>query len=147
MIVVVDASAMLALFDPASQGHRGVLMAAVARSEITLVAPHLMWSEATSALHLLVNRGRIDGSTALQRLSLLDAAPVRSENPPGLHRRAWDIADLMGWGRTYDAEYCALADLIGGTLITDDGRLVRAAEGRLSFVTSLKGADELLSGG
>jgi predicted nucleic acid-binding protein len=39
----------------------------------------------------------------------------------------------MGWTRTYDAEYCALAELLDCELVTTDGRL-RAAGQRLGYV-------------
>lgn len=138
--MVVDASAMLVLSDPSSHDRLARLVAAIETAAVTPIAPHLMWSEATSILHLLLNHGRIDAPAAESRRALLESAPVRAENPPGLLRRAWEIADRMGWGRTYDAEYCALADMAGGRLVTGDARLVRAAQGRLPFVDSLDGA-------
>jgi predicted nucleic acid-binding protein len=39
----------------------------------------------------------------------------------------------MGWGRTYDAEYVALATLLGCRLVTLDTRLRRGAD-RLGMV-------------
>jgi predicted nucleic acid-binding protein len=46
---------------------------------------------------------------------------------------AWRIADSLGWAKTYDAEYCALASLLDCRLVTVDGRLRRGAD-RLGFV-------------
>ncbi len=71
----------------------------------------------------------------MARLALdrLENAPVK----PGRHRElgleAWRIADLLGWAKTYDAEYVALASLLGARLVTADRRLRRAAD-RLRFV-------------
>jgi predicted nucleic acid-binding protein len=41
----------------------------------------------------------------------------------------------LGWAKTYDAEYVALARLLGCRLVTLDARLRRGAD-RLGFVIS-----------
>jgi len=43
---------------------------------------------------------------------------------------AWAVADELGWAKTYDAEYVALARALGCRLVTVDARLKRGA-GRL----------------
>jgi predicted nucleic acid-binding protein len=48
---------------------------------------------------------------------------------------AWRIADELGWAKTYDAEYVALAGLLGCRVVTLDGRLRRRAE-QLGFVVT-----------
>jgi predicted nucleic acid-binding protein len=45
------------------------------------------------------------------------------------------VADELGWAKTYDAEYVALAGLLGCLLVTLDARLRRSAD-RLGFVVS-----------
>lgn len=47
--------------------------------------------------------------------------------PAGLQERAWQIADDLGWAKTYDAEYVALAQLSDAPLLTTDARLARSA--------------------
>lgn len=42
-----------------------------------------------------------------------------------LHERAWTLADELGWAKTYDAEYVALAQILDIPLLTVDGRLAR----------------------
>ena len=91
-----------------------------------LVAPHLMWSEASSVLHELVWRKEISddlAETALQRLSDADISPRR---PKGLIDDAWGIAERLGWAKTYDAEYLALARLLRCRLLTTDAKLKTA---------------------
>ncbi len=58
---------------------------------------------------------------------------IATRRPRDLRDRAWEIADRMGWARTWDAEYCALAEILGCELVTTDGRL-RAAGQRLGYV-------------
>jgi len=48
---------------------------------------------------------------------------------------AWSLADEMGWAKTYDAEYVALARLLGCRLVTLDRKL-RTATVRYGFVVS-----------
>ncbi|WP_353864929.1 type II toxin-antitoxin system VapC family toxin [Svornostia abyssi] len=104
-----------------------------------LIAPPLMWSEARATLRLQVWQGRVpvqDGELMLDRLERLDVAP---RAPARLGREAWAVARELGWARTYDAEYVALARLTGRRVVTLDGRLRRGAD-RLGLVV---GIDEL----
>jgi predicted nucleic acid-binding protein len=54
-----------------------------------------------------------------------------------LGAEAWRIADELGWAKTYDAEYLALALLLGCRVVTVDGRLRRGAD-RLGIVISME---------
>jgi predicted nucleic acid-binding protein len=92
-----------------------------------LVAPALLWSEVRSALHEARWRGDIEADDAGEALARLESCPVRSTVDPRLGRTAWEIADELGWAKTYDAEYVALARLLGCRVVTLDGRLLRGA--------------------
>jgi len=100
-----------------------------------LVAPALMWSEARSTLHLGLIKGRISAEHATAQHERLEACPVRQAEERELGRRAWKIAEQFGWGRTYDAEYVALAQILDCRLVTLDGGLRRGAD-RLGFVVT-----------
>jgi predicted nucleic acid-binding protein len=92
-----------------------------------LVAPGLMWSEARSALHETRWRGEITAEAAEAMRERLESCPVKRRHPADLGRRAWQVADALGWARTYDAEYVALAQMLDCPLLTVDARLARGA--------------------
>ncbi|HZQ63872.1 MAG TPA: type II toxin-antitoxin system VapC family toxin [Gaiellaceae bacterium] len=100
-----------------------------------LVAPALMWSEARSALHELRRRGEVSTADAEASRARLERCPVEVRRPRALGDQAWRIADDLGWAKTYDAEYVALARLLDCRLVTLDARLRRSTE-HLGFVIS-----------
>jgi predicted nucleic acid-binding protein len=98
-----------------------------------LVAPPLMWIEAASTLHAILWRGELHREQAEPMLDRVLTAPVRSLEPDGLSREAWKVADELGWAKTYDANYVALARLLACRLVTLDARM-RRGTARLGFV-------------
>ncbi|CAN5191995.1 hypothetical protein BH18CHL2_BH18CHL2_08120 [soil metagenome] len=100
-----------------------------------LVAPPLMWSEARSVLHELAWRREVEAADAIATRDRLDRCPVERREHAQLAWAAWRLADELGWAQTYDAEYVALAFLLGCRLLTLDSRLHRGAA-RLGFVIS-----------
>jgi predicted nucleic acid-binding protein len=98
-----------------------------------LVAPPLMWIEAVSTLHAMLWRGELRREQAEPVLGRVLAAPVQRDEPDGLAREAWKVADELGWAKTYDANYVALARLLSCKLVTLDARM-RRGTARLGFV-------------
>ncbi len=127
MTLVLDASAAF----PACVSPDGFRR--FAREE--LVAPPLLWSEVRSALREAAWRGEISRTAALAALEVLEADRIRPRLDRRLGRTAWRVADDLGWIKTYDAEYVALALLLNCRLVTLDTRLRRAA-GRIVEVVS-----------
>lgn len=99
-----------------------------------LVAPPLMWSEITSSLREAVWRRQLSKEASLEGLDRLRKAPIRRSSPKNLYVEAWLVAQELGWAKTYDAEYVALAKLNGCRLVTRDARLQRGA-GHLIEIT------------
>jgi indolepyruvate ferredoxin oxidoreductase alpha subunit len=46
-----------------------------------------------------------------------------------LQRRAWELADQLGWASTYNAEYVALTQLQADAFVTLDAALARSVKG------------------
>ncbi|MCW3020350.1 MAG: hypothetical protein JWN10_2658 [Solirubrobacterales bacterium] len=58
---------------------------------------------------------------------------MKRKTHPRLLDETRRVASELGWAKTYDAEYVALASLLGCRLVTIDGRPRRGAD-RLGFV-------------
>jgi predicted nucleic acid-binding protein len=93
-----------------------------------------MWSEASSVLHELRWRKEISGELATIALDRLGAAEVSPRRPKGLIEEAWRVADRLGWAKTYDAEYLALARLLKCRLLTTDMKLKAAGSGLVNVI-------------
>ena len=92
-----------------------------------LVGPAILPSEVLSTLHELSWRREISPELARRAVERMHEAPHRIENPDDLADNAWDVADSLGWAKTYDAEYVALARILDCPLVTLDGRMARSA--------------------
>jgi predicted nucleic acid-binding protein len=94
-----------------------------------LLAPTLLRSQTLSALHETVRRGNLPADVARERLARINKMPIRLLGDAVLRRRAWEIADQLGWASTYDAEYIALTQLQADAFVTLDEKLARSVEG------------------
>ncbi len=92
-----------------------------------LIAPPLLASEVTSILCEMAYRDEVPPDHARTAVVSLMGLPIRYERPDGLPERAWDLARSLGWAKTYDAEYLALALINNAPLFTIDERLRRGA--------------------
>jgi predicted nucleic acid-binding protein len=94
-----------------------------------LLAPTLLRSQTLSALHEAVQRGELPADVARDRLARIGRMKIRLLGDAVLRRRAWDLADQLGWASTYDAEYVALTQLQADAFVTLDAKLARSVEG------------------
>ncbi len=107
-----------------------------------LLAPTLLRSQTLSALHETVHAGGLPSEIARERLAWIWALPMRLLGDATLRRRAWKIADELGWADTYTAEYIALTQLQGDAFVTLDAELARRVDGIVAVAT----IDALLTG-
>jgi predicted nucleic acid-binding protein len=105
------------------------------RLEHELLAPTLLRSQTLSALHEAVHSGELSAEVALERLDRIQAMPIRLLGDAVLRRKAWKVAEQMGWAKTYDAEFVALTQLQADALVTLDAELARSVEELVTTAT------------
>jgi predicted nucleic acid-binding protein len=110
-----------------------VLLLASAGAEIPgaheLLAPTLLRSQTLPALHEAVHRSDVPPDVAQNRLARIGGMPIRLLGDAVLRRRAWDVADRLGWASTYNAEYVALTQLQADAFVIVDADLARSVQG------------------
>lgn len=78
-------------------------------------------------LHESAWRKDISSEQARKTLDAFERAPIRERRPKSLGSVAWQVADDLGFAKTHDAEFLALAQILGCRLVTLDKRLLRGA--------------------
>lgn len=120
-------------------GCRAVLHLAREEIEVSaeheLLAPTLLRTQTLSALHEAVHGGELSPDVAPDRLTRIWTLPIRLLGDAVLRRRAWDLAEQLGWAETYDAEYVALTQLQADAFITLNTELARRVEGIVPTAT------------
>ena len=67
-------------------------------------------------------------------MARLMESPIQRRSPRRVYVEASRLAVDLGWAKTYNAEYVALARMLAVPLLTRDARLVRGASRVLSAV-------------
>ncbi len=87
-------------------------------------------------MHEAVHQGEIPADVARDRLARIGRMPIRLLGDAVLRRRAWELADELGWPSTYDAEYGALTQLQAEAFVTLDAELASSVEGIVATASS-----------
>jgi predicted nucleic acid-binding protein len=98
-----------------------------ARDAQGISVPALLRSQSLSVMHEDVHRGELSADVARDRLERFGRMKIRLLGDAVLRRRAWEIADLLGWPSTYNAEYLALTQLQADAFVTLDAELASIA--------------------
>ncbi|MPY93860.1 MAG: PIN domain-containing protein [Acidimicrobiia bacterium] len=119
-MIVADASVLAPfLVDAGPDGRR---TRARLRGE-RLAGPDLARVETLSVIRRHLLHGRLDSARARDAVEDLSTLPLRDYPTAPLLPRAWELRANLS---AYDACYVALAETLGCTLLTSDGRLARA---------------------
>ncbi len=115
-MIVLDASAALSALL-----HDGSARQRLGREAVHV--PHLVDVEIADALRKQARRGNINSADAERALGVWGQLGVQRHPMVGLLARMWQLRANVS---AYDAAYVALAEALGCTLMTADGRLARA---------------------
>jgi predicted nucleic acid-binding protein len=119
-VLVVDASVLApVLFDAGVDGQRF-------RRRLrgsTVIAPDLLRVEVASVLRRHAARGQLTSEQASAAIDDLLEFPLTIFPTSPLLRRAWELRSNLS---IYDGCYIALAEAVGGVLMTADRRLAKA---------------------
>ena len=110
---------------------------ATATDTHVLVPPHLP-VEVTNALRKKTWRNELTTSEADRALQRFLGLDFRRSEPPGLYKRALDLANQYDRRAVYDSHYVALAEIVGCDLWTADSGIVNVMGQDLPFIKLLK---------
>jgi predicted nucleic acid-binding protein len=100
-----------------------------------LLAPTLLRSQTLAAVYEAVQRGELERKEGFEIVRRVGTMPIRLLGDAVLRRRAFEVAERLGWADTYDAEYVALTQLQAEAFVTLDEKLARQAAGEVTTAT------------
>lgn len=103
-------------------------------SDHQLLAPTLVRSQTLALLYEAVRRGELSREVGRERMRRVGVMKLRLLGDAVLRRKAWDVAEQLGWSTTADAEYVALTLLQADAFVTLDAKLRRAVAGVVETV-------------
>jgi predicted nucleic acid-binding protein len=120
-VIVVDASALVELLLQTALGRR--VEARLFNGGDELHAPHLLDVEVVQGLRRLTRSGEVSPTRAAEAIQDLADLDLHRHAHLDLLGRAWSLRENI---TAYDAVYVALAEALGGRLVTCDGPLAKA---------------------
>lgn len=92
-----------------------------------IIVPALFHPEVRSSLHRSVQFGVLEPADGRGLAERFEQWSLVVEEAPDHARRVWAIGDELGWGKTYDAEYLAVAQAASAPIASLDRRLLAGA--------------------
>lgn len=123
--LVIDASVAVKWFLPEAHAETALR---IVNSDVSLMAPDLIWAELGNVLWKKWRQGRLDVKEVQALLDDFARAPLEIHPSGTLNKDAWLVAHSTGRG-FYDSLYVALAMRTSSVLITADERLHNALKG------------------
>lgn len=106
-----------------------------------LIAPTLVRSQTLAMLYAQARDGAVSQRDAKRLLEIVTGMRMRLLGDRVVKSQAWRVAEQLGWGDTFTAEYVALAQLKSATLVTDDPALAAALRG----IVEVAGSAEVIA--
>jgi predicted nucleic acid-binding protein len=120
-MLIVDASC---LYEVVADGRQAAQVRERLATDPDQAAPHVIDVEVIGIIRRDLMMGRLDPTAAAQAVDDMREWPGERFGHRLLLGRAWELRDRV---RTWDGIYVALAEALGGTLLTLDRRLARVA--------------------
>ena len=139
MVICVDTSvAMKWVFTDEDDADKAIaLLTQQAATNEALIAPPLLYSEATNVIRQRMRRLHLSPRWAMEALDAFQAIPITLLIPDELYHDALGLAAAYELTATYDAQYVALAQIASCELWTDYQWLARRLQPTLPFVRAL----------
>ena len=132
MVAVVDASVALKFqfHDEEAVGPASLLLAHYVEGKIDLVAPTLLPYEIVSAVHVAINRKRIEETVGYRAVNYLVSLGINLHGFEELIETTFNLARRHGLS-PYDCCYLALAERLKCDFITGDRRLYNSCQHKI----------------
>lgn len=132
MITVIDASVALKFqfHDEEAVEAATLLLRRYVEGKIDLVAPTLLPYEIVSAVHVAINRKRIEESVGYKAVNYLTSLGINLYGFDELIEMTFNLARKHGLS-PYDCCYLALAERLKCDFITGDRRLYNSCENKI----------------
>jgi predicted nucleic acid-binding protein len=137
-VICVDSSvAAKWLFAEVYSAEADELLRTALDQQEPIVAPPLLPAEVTNIIRQRLRQAQLRLDEGRELLVQFMALPIAFQAPQMLYDRVLVLTEQYNLPAVYDANYLALAEMLGATLWTADQRLLRALGGRLAFVRSI----------